>query len=122
MNQAIILYDGNCTLCRRTMKTLKCLDVFNHLKPINVLSADATSVIKSLNLKLEDLLFDMHIIEGSRSWKGYQAYQRISLHVALLWILVPLLYFPPIKFIGERIYRRIADSRTCQVGSLKVNP
>ena len=121
MNQVFILYDGNCTLCRRTMKTLKFVDLFNQLKPINVLSADAAPIIKELNLKLEDLLFDMHIIEGTRVWKGYQAYQRISIHLVLLWVLVPFLYFPPIRLLGERIYRRVADSRTCQVRSLKVN-
>ena len=115
MKKAIVLYDGNCTLCRKTMRIISFLDIFQQLNFINVLSPEAAALIQALHLKSDDLLFDMHIIEGTKSWKGYQAYQRISLRIPLLWVFVPFLYFPPIRFVGERIYRRVADSRTCRV-------
>ena len=115
MKKPIVLYDGNCALCRKTIKTLAFLDVFQRLMFINVLSPGAKDIIQNLNFNLEDLLYDMHIVEGNKSWKGYKAYQRISFRIPILWILVPFLYFPPVKYVGERIYRRVADSRTCRV-------
>ncbi|MBF0503864.1 MAG: DUF393 domain-containing protein [Candidatus Omnitrophica bacterium] len=122
MTKAIVLYDGNCALCIRTMKTIAFLDIFKKLYFINAWSSEAIAVIEALNIKSDDLLVDMHIVEGVRFWKGYPAYQRISLRIPLLWIFVPFLYFPPIKYIGERIYRRVADSRTCQIAPLRDKP
>ena len=115
MKKAIVLYDGNCSLCRRTIKTIAFLDVFGQLIFINVLSNDAAEVMGELNFKLEDLLIDMHIVEGKNFWKGYQAYQRISRRIPALWILVPFLYFSPVRYVGQMIYRRVADSRTCRL-------
>jgi len=122
MATALVLYDGNCSLCRKTMKIVVFLDIFKRLKFINVLSSEAGPVMQSLNLKIEDLLTDMHIVEENRFWKGYEAYQRISLHLALLWILVPFLYCPPIRLIGERVYRRVADSRRCRIEPGRIKP
>ena len=115
----IVLFDGNCALCRRTIKVLSFLDIFRQLKFINALSSDAAGIIQERDLKLEDLLYDMHIVEGASSWKGYEAYQRISLRIPLLWLLVPFLYFPPVRNVGERVYRRVADSRTCKIEPVK---
>lgn len=115
MSRAVILYDGNCSLCKRTVKTLAFFDIFHQLEFVNFLSQEAEKVYKPLNLTLQDLLFDMHIVEGTRTWKGYEAYQRISLRLPLLWVLVPFLFFGPIKRIGINYYRKIADSRTCVI-------
>ncbi len=117
--KATVLYDGNCSLCRRTMKTIAFLDVSHQLNLVDILSSQAGPMIQEWHLKLEDLLFDMHIVEGEKLWKGYEAYQRISLHLPLLWILVPVLYFPPIRWIGLRVYRRVADSRACAITPMR---
>lgn len=119
MKKAIVLFDGNCSLCQKTVKTIGYWDIFKQIRFINFLSPQAKPVIDELGLKIEDLLYDMHIVEGKKSWKGYEAYQRISLCLPLCWVLVPFLYFPPIKKEGMRIYRGVADSRTCQVASGK---
>ena len=67
MKKAIVLYDGNCTLCRRTVKTIGLIDIFRQLTFINVLSSEANTYYSiELNFKLDDLLFDMHIVEGTK--------------------------------------------------------
>jgi predicted DCC family thiol-disulfide oxidoreductase YuxK len=50
-----------------------------------------------------------------RAYVGYDTYPQICWRTPLLWLVAPFLYLPPISWVGRRIYRRIADSRECEV-------
>lgn len=116
-----VLYDGNCGLCRRTMAVLGVFDWLQSLRPVNAL--DRAAVEAECLGELDDavLMQDMHTAwRGAGGWgvaKGYAAYQTIAWRVPLLWPLLPVLYLPPVAAIGQRIYRRVADSRACRVPS-----
>lgn len=114
-HEMFVLYDGNCTLCRRTIASLRALDVFGRITYVNALDEAAVSS-NGLNwLDRERLLVDMHAVVQSQTWVGFAAYRAMAARIPLLWPLLPFLYLPPVVAIGERLYRRVADSRACSV-------
>jgi predicted DCC family thiol-disulfide oxidoreductase YuxK len=110
-----LVFDGNCQLCRRTIAMLRTLDVLNRVDFINGLDRGALRAAGLDHIPEDALLADMHGVEGDRISTGYDAYRRLSLRVPPLWLLVPVLYLPFVRAIGMKIYRRVADSRTCSL-------
>ncbi|MEH2071731.1 MAG: DCC1-like thiol-disulfide oxidoreductase family protein [Nostoc sp.] len=108
-----VVYDGNCKLCRRTIATLKVFDIFGRLKFVNALDNEDLKTHNLLWLDKQALLADMHAVLQRKSWKGFQAYRVLAARIPIFWTILPLLYVWPIPDIGNRIYRRVADSRTC---------
>lgn len=108
-----VVYDGNCKLCRRTIASLKVFDIFGRLTFVNALNNEALTTHNLLWLDYQALLADMHVVLQRKSWKGYYAYRVLAPRIPIFWLILPLLYVWPIPEIGKRIYRRVADSRTC---------
>lgn len=48
---------------------------------------------------------------GERPQRGFYAFRRLLWASPLLWLLIPLFYFPGIGFIGARIYAWVARNR-----------
>lgn len=118
--QLVVLYDGNCKMCRRTMSVLLALDWLESLDGVSAFQRDEIDHMGLGHLSDDALMRDMHAGERTpaREWrvtKGYQAYQRIAWRVPLLWPTLPLVYLPPVVALGERVYRRVADTRACAV-------
>jgi len=115
----VILFDGNCKLCRRTISILLALDWLRVLEPINAFHRDKFTALGLGHLDDGDLMGDMHAAARvAGDWhvaKGYAAYQQIAWRVPLLWPSLLLVYLPPVAAIGRGIYRRVADSRACTV-------
>ena len=116
-----VLFDGNCRLCRRTVDFLKNADIFHRIEFINVMGPEAVRVIKENQLDSVAVVTDMHAIEGEKITKGYYAYRAIAWHIPLLWLSVPFLYIWPVTALGRKIYRKVADSRTCEVPKRESN-
>ncbi len=110
-----LVFDGNCELCRRTIAMLRTFDVLNRVEYINGLDRGALAAAGLDHIHEEALLTDMHAVEGGRISTGYDAYRRWCLRLPPLWVLVPVLYLPVVRAIGMRIYRRVADARTCSL-------
>lgn len=115
----VVLYDGNCKLCRRTISILLTLDWLQVLKPINAFHRDEFVRLGLGHLDDADLMGDMHAAARvANEWhvaKGYEAYQQIAWRVPLLWPTLLLVYLPPVVAVGSGVYRRVADSRACTV-------
>jgi len=110
-----VLYDGNCRTCRRTIACLRMLDVFHRIEFLNA-CRDESYVRHQLDwLDRDTVMRDMHVVVGRRVRVGYDAYRALAGRIPLLWPLLPLMYLPPVEAVGERVYRRVADSRTCAV-------
>jgi predicted DCC family thiol-disulfide oxidoreductase YuxK len=110
-----VVFDGNCKLCRRTIATLRSLDVFDRITYVNALDDAALAAHGLTWLDGNAILADMHAVVGQKTWKGFAAYRALSYRMPIFWVLLPLLYMPPIPALGNWIYRRVADSRTCSV-------
>ncbi|HTL48346.1 MAG TPA: DUF393 domain-containing protein [Verrucomicrobiae bacterium] len=111
----VLIYDAYCKLCRRTVAALRVVDVFAR---IDYISAQDKPQLQSHglgHLNEQALMKDIHGVIAGRVWRGYEAYRKVAQRVPLLWPLVPFLYLPPVEALGKKIYRRIADSRTCSI-------
>ena len=110
-----VVYDGHCKLCRRTIGTLRVFDLLGGITYVNALDDRAK---RDLGLTADDeqaLLRDMHALRGGHRAVGYDAYVAMAWRNIALMPILPLLYLPPVRAVGVRIYRRIADSRTCSI-------
>jgi predicted DCC family thiol-disulfide oxidoreductase YuxK len=113
-----VLYDGVCPVCRRTIRALRCLDLFGRLEFQNFRAIDLAKYnrIHALNLAPHALEKDMFVISRGRAYGGFYGYRVMALALPLLWPVVPLLFLPGISFVGTRIYTYVADHR------LRCNP
>ena len=108
----MVLYDGDCRLCRRAIALVRSLDLCDALEPVAASDPRRRSYPA---LTDEMLAHDLYVVAGAESSAGYDAYVRIASRVPLLWPLALLMRVPPVAGVGRRLYRRVADSRACAV-------
>ena len=110
--ELVVLYDGGCRLCRRTVALLKAADLFDQLVPVAGFSQDPGRGRYAV-VTDEMLARDLHVVDGERVAHGYDAYVWIGGRIPLLWPLAWLMRLPPASRIGRMLYRNVADSRHC---------
>jgi len=110
----LVFYDGGCGFCRRAIGILRSVDLLDGVEPVVGLSGDARRR-RHPEITDEMLAHDVWAVDGSHAWSGYAAYRIIAARVPVLWPLVPLLALPPVAWVGQRVYRRVADSRDCRL-------
>jgi predicted DCC family thiol-disulfide oxidoreductase YuxK len=110
-----VLYDGSCKLCRRTIAALRVFDIFGRVTYINALDEKALTDNALCRIDSAALMRDMHAVVGNKKWVGFAAYRALAARIPILWPAVPLLYLWPIPTFANRIYRRVADSRVCNI-------
>ena len=110
-----IVYDGNCRLCRRTIAIVRAFDVLGRMTYVNALDEDALRRHDLERLDRQALVADMHAVLSNRAWLGYDAYRAMAWRMPLVWPILPVLYVWPVAAIGRRLYRHIADARTCEI-------
>lgn len=108
----LVFYDGSCGFCRRAIGILRSMDLFDGVEPVAGLSGDPRRH-RHPEITDEMLAHDLWAAESSRARAGYAAYRIIATRVPVLWPLVPVMALPPVASLGERMYRRVADSRRC---------
>jgi predicted DCC family thiol-disulfide oxidoreductase YuxK len=117
----IFAFDGGCGICRKTAAGLS-----RNTLPGGVEYVSAQEGLRSGRLPadadLSRLLTDIHLFTPDAAYVGYVAYRRLAWRTPLFWPVLPFLYLAPVRAIGERIYRRVADGRSCQVGEHELSP
>jgi predicted DCC family thiol-disulfide oxidoreductase YuxK len=107
-----VLYDGGCAMCRRMLGLLRYLDVFGVMVPYDVTNDWARVQQQFPQLDATSCQRDMHVVTGSgQIYAGYDAWRSLAWALPLVWVLLPLLYLPPVRWAGWKIYRQIADNR-----------
>ncbi len=71
----LIIYDGNCKLCKRTVRIVNNFSKNFTFDPSN----NTNEVI---------------YVENDKVYRGFYAIRRIILSIPILWFLLPILYFP----------------------------
>jgi predicted DCC family thiol-disulfide oxidoreductase YuxK len=107
-----LFYDENCDFCRRTVAAIVALDILDRISVARMVDEAETARMAILQLDRRTLHKDMHAVSGDRTWVGFAAYRALATLSPLLWPIVPLLHLTPIEVVGNRLYRRIAESRT----------
>ena len=107
----VVLFDGGCPICRRTVRTLRRLDWFGRLR-----FADATSPQNreevAPGLTEAEVMQQMYVVDSEgRRYGGYDAQLRIARELPLLWPFAVIGRLPGIRGLGMRVYRYIAANR-----------
>ena len=111
-DRAIVLYDGQCPLCQRSVRILKRLDWFRRL-----VFQDARDVASlpecAVPLDPEKLLVEMHLVtpDRQRVYAGFYAFRYMAWRLPVCWFLAPLLYLPGVPAVGQRVYLAVAKNR-----------
>jgi predicted DCC family thiol-disulfide oxidoreductase YuxK len=119
--KAILLYDGNCSFCKSSIRLLKRLD---WLKRFHYQDCRDIENLPACPVRLdpERLLKEMHLVVPNRQeyHTGFAAYRWMAWRLPLLWAIAPLLYLPGAMWIGNRMYLWVARNRydlmPCQDG------
>lgn len=107
----IVLFDGRCGFCRKTIFLLSVADWLHHLKFMNYHDAHVHQTYAP-RVTLAALNEEMHaVLRDGRIVKGFFAFRAVSWHIPVLWPIAPLLSLPGIPRIGMWVYRRIASHR-----------
>lgn len=113
-----VLYDGRCHLCQRSIFAVQLLDHLHRIRIVNF--RDDTQKKKyAKDLSEENLDKAMHIIlPNGQTYKGFDAFRKLTWHVPALRIFTPLLWIPGVAPVGRLIYAWIAENREkCSEGS-----
>lgn len=107
----IVLYDGQCRLCRRSAFVLAILDTFNHLSLVDFRDTAARKHVAP-HLTESQLDLAMHILLPDQSVRtGFDAFRFMTRHLPALWPATPFLYLPGVSHLGRLVYARIARNR-----------
>lgn len=112
MNQSprdILYYDGQCGMCRRSVRIILALDWLNRLD-----SQDSTAINDDqLPVNRDESLTGIPMLtRQGESLVGFPAIRRALRQTPLGVIPALLLYLPGFSHIGKRIYNRIAARRS----------
>lgn len=124
--QAIVLYDGDCPLCRRSIAILKKLDWLGKLA---YQSARESHNLPPSEVPLNPtrMLEEMHVLteDRKRVHIGFRAVRWVLWRLPATLPIAPFLYIPGIPQIGNRVYLWVAKNRLdlvpCEHGACKVN-
>jgi predicted DCC family thiol-disulfide oxidoreductase YuxK len=108
--RSLVLYDGECPLCQKSVALLKRLDWLRRLA-----FADSRGELPEswVPLDRQRLLEEMHVLtpDRRRVFYGFGAFRWIAWQVPLTWPLLPLLYLPGVPALGQRLYLWVAKNR-----------
>jgi predicted DCC family thiol-disulfide oxidoreductase YuxK len=107
----VVLFDGGCPMCRRTVRTLQRLDWLGRLQ-----FADATNPANrervAPGLGESEAMQQMYVVDPEgRRYGGYDAQLRLAQELPPLWPLRLVGGLPGIRQIGAAVYRHVAANR-----------
>ena len=126
-NKAIVLFDGACAFCRKSVSILKRLDWLKRLAYQD--ARDVEHLPRTAEpLEPQRLLQEMHVVPRNRkrTFAGFRAFRWMAGRLPALWLVWPMLFLPGIPWLGQRVYRWVAKNRynlvPCRDGVCAVPP
>jgi len=111
-SRAIVLYDGQCPLCQKSVQILKRLDWLDRLQFHDARALDQLPKSK-IPLDSQRLLEEMHLLTPDRTQApcGFRAFRWMAWRLPALWPLAPWLMLPGVPWLGQKVYLWIARRR-----------
>ncbi|MEQ1849788.1 MAG: DCC1-like thiol-disulfide oxidoreductase family protein [Candidatus Peribacteraceae bacterium] len=107
----VVLFDGRCGLCRRSVVALKACDWLRRLSFANFRDESIRKKYAP-NVSLEALDKEIHVTKTKGKFsKGFAGFRVLTKELPPLWILVPLLHLPGMEYVGSWVYGYIARNR-----------
>lgn len=124
IRQHRLIYDGHCRFCINSIKKIKIMDLFDRLKPVDLhgitdMSSVHPSLTKELALSQVYLLDVFGRQDGQKHPEdilgrldgGFFAFRRLCFICPMLFLFLPIVYFPGMGIAGPAIYRFVAKNR-----------
>ncbi len=110
--QALVLYDGQCRLCLKSVALLRRLD-WRGVLDFRDARRTASLPARDPPLDPEQLLEQLHLVAppDGRVLAGFAAFRWMAWRLPLLWPLAPLLYVPGVPSLGQKLYLWVARNR-----------
>lgn len=110
MKSIIVYVDETCGICKKVQRVLRPLVTKKVIfKFAHQMNFDPQSE------PMLNRYYDLYCYDGETFHKGYQTYVEITRRSYILFPLHLLMRIFFIRLIGEKIYRRVADSRVCKI-------
>jgi len=106
-----LIYDGQCTFCRRSLRVCVALDVRRRLRLHDATDREAV-LARFPTLAGADFDNAMFAVApDGRVYRGFFAFRRILRASPLTWPLLPFFYLPFSGTLGPRVYAWVARNR-----------
>jgi predicted DCC family thiol-disulfide oxidoreductase YuxK len=106
-----VLFDASCRLCGRSRRGIQRLDWLRRFRFVDA-NDHAAALADVPGVTHDDLLKRMHLVRSDGTiLTGFEAFRAMAPSLPLAWPLVPFLWVPGVRWLGERIYDRIARNR-----------
>ncbi|GMV97699.1 MAG: DUF393 domain-containing protein [Phycisphaerae bacterium] len=107
-----LIYDGQCPLCRRSVRLIKRLDWRGRIRPLDLHTQGEEIDRRAGGLSHEVLMEAMHLVTpAGRVFAGFLALRRAAWVLPPTWLILPILYLPGVSRLGTAVYGRIARGR-----------
>lgn len=107
--RTLVLYDGTCPFCTFSATRLRKLDWFHRLEIIDMYSGE---ILQNHQIPIEDAMQRIQVLNmKSHRKQGMEGILEISLHLPVLWVLVPFFWIINSVGLGNKIYDWIAKNR-----------
>lgn len=121
-----VFFDGQCSLCIRSMVLLRYFDWFNRLSYCDFQKRWSSLAKSHPEISFGDLRREMHLVlPNGKVYKGFFAFRSICKYMPLFWPLLVFFYFPFTSVIGPKIYGFVANRRPrfqdCPSGSCSIH-
>ena len=109
--KGIVLYDGECPFCRKSVSILRTLDTRQRLDIRDCRNPDNIPPAAS-SIPAKRFLDEMHLVAPSgKVYSGFKAFRWMAGRMPLTMLLWPLLFIPGVPWIGQKAYLWIAKHR-----------
>lgn len=109
----VLLFDGMCPLCQRSVRILKSLDWFKALDYRDCRVKSNWPGHAAQPLEMKKMLEEMHLVsaDGGKVYKGFKAFRWLCWKIPATFLLAPLMYIPGVPWIGNKVYLWVAKNR-----------
>jgi predicted DCC family thiol-disulfide oxidoreductase YuxK len=111
-DRAVVLYDGECAFCRKSISLLKRLDWGHKLRYQN---CRETAKLPKTDPPLQPhrMIEEMHLVTSDHRevYAGFKAFRWIAARLPLFWAFVPMMYLPGVPELGQKMYLWVAKNR-----------
>lgn len=108
----VVVWDDGCGFCAEWVKWFRRLDWMHGLRfvPRSELASAGLPVDEDAAARALQFVLPSGRVRG-----GFAAVTRVLELLPLTFLWAPLLRLPPVAAVGERVYRRVAISRRCEL-------
>lgn len=109
---AVVAWDDSCGFCRQWVMLFRRLD---WLAALQCVPSSDTEALARLTIPREDADRALQLVTDDRREQGFLAVVGVLERTPIGFLWAPLLRLPPIAWLGDRAYRRVAARRLCSL-------